>query len=315
MRRTTVRTTTSLSALAAVIALAACGSSSDGTSPLTSGSVSVALTDAPFQFDSVARADLYIVRIDGKIADTDSADADAGKQDDSQSNTNPSNGWVTLAAPNSLFNLLDLQSGKSVNLAQPTLPSGTYRGFRLILDADKSSITLKNGTVLSGANGGIKFPSAGRSGIKIQLAKPFTVVNGKSQMMIDFDLGHSFVMRGNSIGRNGLLFKPVIRATAVEETGGIAGTVHASTATGAAVANAAVEILKGGTTLTDTVSANVVATTATDANGVYSAMWLQPGTYAVRVTPPATSTNHAALVASVAVVSGKTTSGTDVVLP
>jgi hypothetical protein len=300
----------------ATATLVACGSSADaGTSPAAAGSVSVALTDAPFAFDSVARADLFVVRIDGKIADTDSAGAEAEKNDDSHSNTDPSRDWVTLAAPNQTFNLLDLQNGKSVNLAQPTLPSGTYRGFRLILDIDKSSITLKNGTVLTGANGGIKFPSAGRTGIKINLAQPFVVVSGKSQMIVDFDLGHSFVMRGNSIGRNGLLFKPVIRASAIEQTGGIAGTVRATSDTGAVVANASIEILKAGTTLTDTVSANVIATTKTDSTGAYQALWLSPATYSVRATPPAGSTNQPALIPNVAVASGKTTTATNIVLP
>ena len=300
--------------LCATAAIIACGTDS-GTSPSASGSVSVALTDAPFPFDSVARADLFVVRIDGKLADTDSADAENGKNDDSHSNADPSHDWVTLASPNQLFNLLDLQNGKSVNLSQTTLPTGTYRGFRLILDVDKSSVTLLNGTVLTGANGGIKFPDAGRSGIKINLAHPFTVVSGKSQMIIDFDLGHSFAMRGNSIGRNGLIFKPVIRASAIEETGGIAGTVHATTANGAVVPNASVEILKAGTALSDTVSANVIATTKSDAAGAYAAMWLQPATYAVRATPPSGSTNHPALISSVTVTSGKTTSSTDIVLP
>lgn len=298
----------------ATTGLLACSSDS-GMSPAASGSVSVALTDAPFPFDSVARADIFVVRIDAKLADTDSADADAGKDDDSHSNTDPSRGWVTIATPNQAFNLLDLQNGKTANLAQPTLPTGTYRGFRLVLDVAKSSITLANGTVLNGANGGIKFPSAGRSGIKIQLSKPFAVVSGLSHMIIDFDLGHSFVMRGNSLAKNGLIFKPVIRATATEETGGIAGTVHATTQTGAAVRNASIEILKSGTALTDTVSANVIATTKSDSLGAYTVMWLQPSSYAVRATPPTGSTNHPALVANVTVTSGKTTTGTDIVLP
>lgn len=298
----------------ATTGLLACSSDS-GMSPAASGSVSVALTDAPFPFDSVARADIFVVRIDAKLADTDSADADAGKDDDSHSNTDPSRGWVTIATPNQAFNLLDLQNGKTANLAQPTLPTGTYRGFRLVLDVAKSSITLANGTVLNGANGGIKFPSAGRSGIKIQLSKPFTVVGGLSHMIIDFDLGHSFVMRGNSLAKNGLIFKPVIRATATEETGGIAGTVHATTQTGAAVRNASIEILKSGTALTDTVSANVIATTKSDSLGAYTVMWLQPSSYAVRATPPTGSPNHPALVANVTVTSGKTTTGTDIVLP
>ncbi len=295
-------------------AFVACGSDS-GTSPAAAASVSVALTDSPFPFDSVARADLFIVRVDGKLAETDSVDSESDKDDDSHSNNDPAHDWVTLASPNQLFNLLDLQNGKSVNLAQKTLPSGTYRGFRLILDAGKSSITLKNGTVLSGANGGIKFPSAGRSGIQIKLAHPFSIVSGKSQMMIDFDLGHSFEMRGHSLEKNGLIFRPVIRASAVEETGGIAGTVHATTATGAVVPNASVEVLNAGTALTDTVAANVIATAKTDASGSYAAMWLQPSTYEVRVTPPAGSTNKPALVANIVVTTGKTTTGTDIVLP
>lgn len=304
-------------AVCAGMALGACSgdSGAGSTSPSAAGSVSIALTDAPFPFDSVARADLFVVRIDGKVADSDSAGAEAGKDDDSHSNTDPSRDWVTLAAPNQLFNLLDFQNGKSVNLAQTTLPSGTYRGFRLILDVNKSSITLKNGNILNSANGGIKFPSAGRSGIKIALARPFTVTSGKSQMVVDFDLGHSFVMRGNSIGRNGLLFKPVIRASAVEQTGGIAGTVHATSATGAVVANASVEILKAGTALTDTLSSNLIATTKTDSAGAYATLWLQPATYTVRATPPTGSANKPALAPSVTVTSGKTTSGTDIVLP
>jgi hypothetical protein len=32
-------------------------------------------------------------------------------------------------------------------------------------------------------------------------------------MVADFDVGSSFVMRGNSLTQNGLLFKPVIKAT------------------------------------------------------------------------------------------------------
>jgi hypothetical protein len=303
-----------VTAVCGTLALVACGSDS-GTSPAASAVVSVALTDSPFPFDSVARADLFIVRIDGKLAETDSIDSESEKDEDSHSNNDPSHDWVTLAAPNQLFNLLDLQNGKSVNLAQKTLPSGTYRGFRLILDTDKSSITLKNGTILSGANGGIKFPRAGRSGIQIKLAHPFTLVSGKSQMIIDFDLGHSFAMRGKSLEHNGLIFKPVIRGTAVEETGGIAGTVHATTAAGAVVPNASVEVLKAGTALTDTVSANVIATTKTDASGTYAAMWLQPSIYEVRVTPPTGSVNKPALVANVAVATGKTTTGTDIILP
>ena len=295
-------------------ALVACGGDSN-TAPAASATLNVAITDAPFPFDAVGRADIYVVRIDAKIADTDSAEAESGKDNDSNSNTNPAKDWVTLATPNAAINLLDLQSGKVANLGQTTLPTGTYQGFRIIIDASKSSITLKDGTILSGANGGIKFPSAARTGIKIKLDKPISLVANGTQMVIDFDLGKSFVLRGNSLSNNGLLFKPVVRGVARDITGGISGTVHDSTATGAAVNGASVEILKAGSVLTDTVSSDVIATTKSDSTGAYSVQFLLPATYAVRATPPSGSTRHPALVPAVVVASGATTAGTNIVLP
>lgn len=304
-----------LSAAAVLVGAVACGD--NATSPGT-GTLKMQLTDAPFPFDSVARADIWVVRIDGKIAGTDSAEAEAGKDDDTNGgNSNPSSGWVTLATPNQAYNLLDLQHGAVANLGQVTLPTGNYRGFRLILDTNKSSITLKNGTVLTGTSSpGIKWPSAGRTGVKIVLTNAINVTSGGTVMVLDFDLGTSFVMRGNTISQNGLLFKPVIRATATDITGGISGKVTATSATGAAVADATVEVLKNGTALTDTVSANVIATTKSDALGAYSFAFLLPGTYAVRGTPPATATTlHAAILQGIVVATGATTANTDIILP
>ena len=311
------RTITSLMSVGVAVcatALVACSGDSN-TAPAASASLNVAITDAPFPFDAVARADIYVVRIDAKIADADSAEAESGKDNDSNSNTDPAKDWVTLATPNAAINLLDLQGGKVANLGQTTLPTGTYQGFRIIIDASKSSITLKNGTTLSGANGGIKFPSAARSGIKIKLDKPISLVANGTQMVIDFDLGKSFVLRGNSLSNNGLLFKPVVRGVARDITGGISGTVHDSTATGAAVNGASVEILKAGSVLTDTVSSDVIATTKSDSTGAYSVQFLLPATYAVRATPPSGSTRHPALVPAVVVASGTTTANTNIVLP
>ncbi len=303
-----------VSAAALMVGALACGDSTSATQ----GTLTMQLTDAPFSFDSVARADLFVVRIDAKTASSDSADSEAGKNDDTNGgNTNPGSGWVTVATPNQAYNLLALQNGTTTNLGQATLPTGTYRGFRLILDTDKSSITLKNGKVLTGtSNPGIKFPSAGRTGVKIVLANPISVTSGGTIMVLDFDLGTSFVMRGNTISQNGLLFKPVIRATARDITGGISGKVTALTAAGTAIADATVEVLKNGSLVSDTVSADVVATTKTDASGNYTAAFLLAGTYAVRATPPAASTSKTpAILQGVAVTSGQTTTGTNIILP
>lgn len=270
-------------ALGAALVLAAC---SDSTTSGGSGMVQVQLTDAPFPFSQVSRVDMYVVRVDAKTESVTDADAAAGAST-STSNTNPQSGWVTIATPNRRFNLLDLQNGTTVDLGLPrALPVGTYRGFRLVLDTDSSSVTLTNGTVLRGnSNPGIAWPSAGRSGIKIKLDQPITVgASGgtASIIVVDFDLAGSFVMRGNSLSQNGLLFKPVIRAIARDITGSISGTVRSASATGAVVSGATIEILRNGTTLTDTASANIVATSSTNANGNFTAAFLPANTYLVR---------------------------------
>ena len=186
------------------------------------------------------------------------------------------------------INLLSLQGGVTTNLGTSTLSSGSYNGFRLVLDTQKSTVTLKDGTVLTGGSG-IIFPSAAQTGIKINLDAPIRVTQDSSVMILDFDVGSSFVLRGNSIKNNGLLFKPVIRAVATELTASATGSVRSVSVTGPAVAGATVDVLKAGTVVTDTVAANVVASTATDAAGAYRFSFLLPGTYVVRATPPAAS--------------------------
>jgi uncharacterized protein DUF4382 len=175
------------------------------------GQMVVKLTDAPFSTDSVQSVDVFVVRIDGR---TQSAtDADAAASVDQTSSL--AAGWTTVAQPNAKFNLLTLTGGTSATIGQTALTAGTYQSLRLILDVSQSSITLKNGTVLTATSTpSILFPSAGQSGIKIQLASPIVITGGATTtVLVDFDVGNSFVLRGNTILQNGLLFTPVINAT------------------------------------------------------------------------------------------------------
>ena len=251
-------------------AVAACtDSSGTGTGLLT-----VRLTDAPFPFSEVARVDVYVVRVDAKTAET--TDAEAEDEGDR-------GGWTTIATPNTLINLLDLGSGQTVNLGATTLPTGTYRSFRLVIDTDQSSITLKDGTTPA-----IHFPSAGSSGIKVKLDQPIHLTEDGSVMTLDFDIGRSFVLRGNR-SANGFNFKPVIRAVAQDITGTVTGSVRANSATGAGVAGTTVEVLTAGSLLTDSDPTHIVASTATDADGNFRIAFLLPGTYVLRATPPTAS--------------------------
>ena len=273
----------------ALAGLAAAGCESGSTPTLTTtGKVNVSLTDAPFPFSQVKSVDVWVLRIDGQIDETDEAEA---------ANTDDTSNWVTLVSPNSSFNLLTLMDGKTTNLGVATIPVGTYKSFRMVIDTDKSSVTLNDNTTPE-----VKWPSAGKNGIKIILDKPFDVTSGTTNLLIDFDVGRSFVMRGNSISQNGLLFKPVIHAVTQASTGTISGSVRADNATGAGVAGATVEVLKAGTTLTDTNSDNIVATGVTDASGNYIIAFVPPGTYVVRATPTVASGYKPALLTGGAIV-------------
>lgn len=282
----------------ALFVAAACDNSSTGGN---SGQVNLLLTDAPFPFAEVKRVDVFVVRIDGKTAETNDTEA---------ANESDLNGWTTLVSPNTLINLLDLTNGKTANLGVATLPTGTYRGFRLVIDTDKSSITLNNNLKPA-----VIWPSAGKNGIKILLDDPFVLGSGgSSSLLIDFDLGRSFVMRGNSISQNGLLFKPVIRATTQQSTGTVTGSVHGVNATGLAIAGATIELLKNGTTLTDTNSENVVRSGMTDASGNFTLAFIRPGTYVLRATPPGGSLYRPAILNGVTVTAGTVTSGQVIVV-
>ena len=209
---------------------AACSSDSTLPSLTTSGTVVVQLSDAPFLTDSVQSVDVFVVEVDGRATATDDNDANANVDNSAVG------GWTVLATPNQSYNLLSLQNGATASLGQVGLAAGTYSGFRMIIDQSKSSVTLKNGTVLSGtSNPGIKFPSAAKSGLKVNLSKPLVIVGGATTtLLVDFDVNDSFVLRGNTISQNGLLFKPVINGTIVDAAT-VNATVRLANATDAAL--------------------------------------------------------------------------------
>lgn len=194
-------------ATAGVLA-AACGNS---TTEAGRGTIAVQLTDAAFPTDSVLRVDIYVVRVDARMADTDSAAAARGATDDSAS----TGGWTTITRPNQIVNLLAYQNGAYLPLGNAGVAAGNYNGFRLVIDPSKSSVTLKNGAVLtSTSTPNVLFPSGARSGIKIAFLSPVPVAaNDTATVLVDFMVNDSFVMRGTSISQNGLLFKPVIKGT------------------------------------------------------------------------------------------------------
>jgi hypothetical protein len=198
-------------AAAAFLALAALWACSNDSISPGMGAIAVQLTDAPFPTDSVKSVDIFVLRVDGRMAEADSGTAATATTTDSSKNA----GWTTLASPAASIDLLTLTNGKTMAIGQTPVVAGTYRGFRLVIDPSKSSVTLKNGTKLTSTSSpSVSFPSAGTSGIKINLSGPITVADkDTTKMVVDFDVENSFVMRGNSISQQGLTFKPVVKAS------------------------------------------------------------------------------------------------------
>jgi len=176
--------------------------------------VAAALTETPLPAESVKSIDIFVVRVDVKREEpSEEAAAEATEESASEQA-----GWVTIAEPNALFDLMTLAGGTNTFLGDAEVAVGSYRGFRLIIDPAKSSVTLNDeaNTVIGGESiTGLKFPSAAQTGIKIKLSGgPVIVEDGEtSTLVVKFDVSRSFVMLGSSIEQNGLLFKPVIHGT------------------------------------------------------------------------------------------------------
>jgi hypothetical protein len=193
-----------LVALGTAGVLVACA---DPTASQQSGRVAVHLTDGPFPFASVRSVDVFVVRVDARAAEATDAEVADGL-DDEQSEAN---GWVTLTQPMQKLDLLSLRDGTQAMIGEAEVPAGPYRALRLVIDPTQSSITLKNGTILDGKYG-IAFPSGSRAGIRVKLKAPIRVESNRtSSVLVDFDVGKSFVMRGGSNLANGLHFKPVVK--------------------------------------------------------------------------------------------------------
>jgi hypothetical protein len=192
--------------------LGGCSSDDDATSLGDTGTLTVRLTDAPSLIDSIQRIDIFVVRVDGRLAPASDAELAANVD-----NLAPG-GWVALVAPNASFNLLALRNGTITTLGDASLPTGIYNAFRIVIDPGKSSVTLKNGRVLTrGSTPGILFPNVNRSAIRIVPSKPVEILGGRNaNLIVDFDANASFVQRGISIERDGLLFRPLITATFVD---------------------------------------------------------------------------------------------------
>jgi len=302
---------TSRAALIVLLVACAC-SDQPGQAPEDGPRTRVLLTDAPFPYERVARVDLYVVSVSGSLsADTSSAGT-----------------FVTLAAPNRRINLLALQNGLTDELGGAELPPGVMTAVRLVIDTDSSSITLKDGTVLTGESSpGIAWQSsAGRPVLNALIHEQIQVPDTGGTVVIDFDVGKAFLPPQEldpSSTDSGFIFSPVLRAADGTRTGSITGTVESA---GVPVEDASLRLYLGDASM-DENTWSVLGTTHTSSAGAFtfsfvtrSAYWSglpaqAASTYIVAVDLPAAAGGSRRLVPDVTVTAGRETALGTISLP
>jgi len=273
--------------LAAVLLVAACYKDDPTVSGLPSHKpmAKVFLTDDPFPFDSVQSVQVYIISIDV------STRPDTGTSADSMH-------WVTVAAPHRQVDLLTLQQGLTDSLGIGEVTADQYKAVRVTINVDSSAgIRFKNGTPAV-----VRWNGSGQESYAVFVQAPISVPDTGAVIVIDFDVGRSFVY--NQLGDGAFDFFAAIRAVNRAATGNISGTVSHDTSAGPAgpVADATVSAWGGGPN-----NWFILSTGKTDAAGHYRLAYLLPGTYIVGVEPPSGSSFGSALDSNVAVNAGAET--------
>ena len=280
---------------ALLAALAAACYTDDPTGTRLNGwQTTVEITDSPFPYDSVSRVDIYIVSIAVRNEPDTSAEA---------------TGWITVAEPRHRFNLLQLSGGVTDTLGGSLVPPGQYQAVRMVIDTDSSSIT-----ALTGPRMAVDWQSsAGRSTLYALVENPIGVPDTGTSIVIDFDVGRSFVC-----GRTctGFVFSPMLRAVNRSATGSVSGVVTGDTLAvyPAPIANVTITVYSGDPTFAAD-SWWVRATGRTDATGHFRIAYLAPGRYILRADAPRVSPFTPGVRANVIVTAGAEVVNQGITLP
>ena len=231
-----------------IFIISGCTKTADGP-----GKLVVKVTDDPFNISFVESATISINKIEIR-----------------KSGQNDASPFIVLSEDTMTFDLMKLRNGITREISNLDIPAGNYDLIRLYVD--QASLKIKDQPFAYK----VKVPSGSQTGIKIFIKPSLTIAGGlTSELILDFDLSKSFVMRGNmdhSAGVNGFIFKPCIKATNNSTAGRIEGQV--TDIAKVILDNAKVWVEK------DT----VISTAFTDATGHYAFIGVPSGTYSVFAT-------------------------------
>lgn len=184
-------------ALITILTLTFIGCDNNSVTDLGTGTLEVALHDAPANYEEV---NVFIERVEVNNGTTEE-------------------GWIEISSPQQSYDLLELTNGAMEVLGSAELEAGTYEQIRLVLSSNGHSV------VIDGTEYDMFVPSGEQTGIKLN-------VNAEIQpditytLLLDFDAARSVVERGSSQSGAEYLLEPVISATNEAITGNIGGTVE-----------------------------------------------------------------------------------------
>jgi hypothetical protein len=218
------------------------------------GHLVIRLTDAPFPIDMIDAATVHIIKVEvRKVTE--------GDQD----------GYPFIPLELELtdpVNLLDLRNGVTAKLVEAEIEPGMYDLIRVYVD--EAGLTVKGG-----GDYNIKVPSGAQTGIKIFLEPALKVAGGlTSDVLLDFSLEHSFVLKGNMdtpAGIKGFNFKPVIKAVNNTVDGTLEGVIT----------DADADTLLQGASVWIEQDESEKASTLTDGDGYYAMGGVPAGFYNV----------------------------------
>ena len=240
---------------ALMLVLSACNETSK-TEDVGKGTLSVKITDAPFPLTVV---DKVMVTID-KVEIRSSAPVTVDGEEPSYESL-----FTVVSDKVQEFDLLQLRNGITSDVLEIEIGVGSYDMIRMHVIASK--VILKDGSEFD-----MKIPSGSTSGLKIRLVPELVVESGiVNEVLIDFDLSKSFVVMGNhriAHGIKGFIFKPVLRAMCVRQSGIISGNVFENETT--PLGEAHVQILRADT---------VFSSALTNVDGSYALIGVPEGTY------------------------------------
>ncbi len=247
-------------ALLALPLVACSGGGSDGSpEPIGAGSLTIVATDAPFAHGLVSEARLWVDEIQIRGA----------------------GGFQTLHSGSTIeFDLAALRNGVTRELVTSMLAPGSYDQVRLVVS--DAYLRLVDDDEFSASAGTLNLTSTNTAGLKLNIDPPLAVQDGVARtLLLDFDLTKTFkaVPGADPLNATSYQLHPVVKVSNLSETGELRGAVREDDGSGqlVGVGDATVYVLAPG----ELDLGEALQTTATEFDGGYVVLGVDPGTYDV----------------------------------